>query len=237
MSHRIVPGSSYLRVATLLTALFVTPFASAATITYTSLASFEAAVGPTIVIEDFQEANVAASTFRVMTGPLSSTTNNAIFQPGDITSGLSISGFPPSANILVVLGDGFVTGATKAVGSAIGGAATDLTFDPGVYAVGFDVFLFPVSDINLTVIGFDDANIPIFGFRGLVSGIDFFGVSSDLEIARLQLFAFGPAPTFVQTVEFVDNIRAPVPEPTSLALLGLGLAGMAGRRWRQRKAS
>ena len=64
----------------------------------------------------------------------------------------------------------------------------------------------------------------------------FAGIASTIPFNSVQITFSPSAPAFA-----LDNIRtdtalvSAVPEPASLTLLGLGLAGMAGRRWRQRK--
>src|SRR5262245_24952021 len=64
----------------------------------TDQASFLAA-NPALALEDFEGANLAAGTDNAFLGPLSSTTNNAIFATGSVIDGFELS--PTGGDIYV----------------------------------------------------------------------------------------------------------------------------------------
>jgi hypothetical protein len=70
---------------------------------------------------------------------------------------------------------------------------------------------------------------PGFDFPEGVVTLDF-GSRASFDALRIT----STSPDFA-----IDDLalRSPVPEPATLSLLGLGLAGMGARRWRQRKGS
>ena len=57
------------------------------------------------------------------------------------------------------------------------------------------------------------------------------------ETLRLRFAEVDNIGNFNMGVDAVNLEVNAVPEPTSVTLLGLGLAGVAARRWRQRKQS
>jgi hypothetical protein len=60
----------------------------------------------------------------------------------------------------------------------------------------------------------------------------FFGLTSTVPLTSLQLTY---EPSLLLNIDNFRSNAAPVPEPASLSLLALGLAGLGAQRWRQRK--
>jgi hypothetical protein len=59
----------------------------------------------------------------------------------------------------------------------------------------------------------------------------------DDVFSQLLLATDGSEAEELVFARWTPSTETAVPEPTTLALLGLGLAGIGARRWRQRKAS
>jgi len=200
-------------------------------IVYTSQSAFEAAA-PGLTNQDFSAAQVLDGSAALITGPLTSATDNAVFSPGDIVPGLSISSTGSSAlgNMLYIPGIGTVGNEVRGVYTNGSNATLSLTFSPQVDAVGLTLLSFTNNQ------GPRSFNISLFGNFGTTaltsvvlptsgSGIFIGFIGTDEE--QVQQIIFQPssgANVGVTSVQFGNPVfgvpaPVPIPEPTGLVLL------------------
>jgi len=210
-------------------------------IVYTWKAEFEAAAAG-LTVQDFSAAQVSAGSAAFITGPLTSSTNNVVFSPGNIAPGLTISSSGSSqtgGNLLYVPGVGTVGNDAKGVYTNGSDATLSLTFAPQVDAVGLTLLSFtnnqgPIT-FNLSLLGSTSSTPQVFSTgplptSGMGTFFGFIGTGGE-QVQRVSFQPSSGANVGVTSVQF----GTPVPEPTSLVLMvtiagPLGLVGWLRRR-------
>lgn len=201
--------------------------AQAALIEFATRAAFDAAV-PGAAFEDFEEANVAAGSTGLMTGPLDASTNNAIFSSGDIIADLSITVL--GANNLFVSGPGFANYVSHAISfNSPSTSSPQITIDflgGDVNAFALDLTSNPDGN-NVTVTAFSGADdLGSTVVNNVLGAGTFFGLMSTSGLITSVTLSNG-------NFFGVDNIAfgtVAVPEPSALALFAAGLVVVAHRR-------
>jgi hypothetical protein len=205
---------------------------NAGVVTYTTQTSFNAAT-QSLSTQTFDFLNPLGPGGGVaINNPLNSSTSNGIVVPGDILPGLDISATANLGLDLALVGpDFFGSGiANSSVFADNPGEGLVFTLNPDVTAFSMNVLaLLNSADASISVYSPTSLLLGSFTLTGAPntgSGA-FFGVTtygSD-TIGSVTLSApFAPFPG-------VDQIQfgtAAVPEPSTLALLGPGLLGLAG---------
>jgi hypothetical protein len=207
---------------------------------FTSQGAFQTALtgggSSQVGFEDWETARIDNSV-AAMDDPANAATNNAFFLPGEIDPLLTVQSNLNGTNSAVTnprgvgglaVANDFGGYPTSWVCSNFFSDATDMLFTGGLVGVGGNLLSPGFGSSTFRIDVYDNANV----FQGTTNVVvsntsGFWGVISTSEIGRINMFSVGG------DVEGMDNVEmwaAPVPEPATMAALGLGAIALLRRR-------